>query len=220
MKSFKDLRRLQIDQLNTIKGVISLLRNPSNTESVYDIEDGLSHSAAMQAAVAHMLSNPEIAQLAKDRYIAPNPNLAQLMLCPPGSLGHAYAAYITGFGFDPEFYRKVEIADDTSYLMYRLRQTHDIWHLVTGFSVDVAGELGLKAFELAQTRRTLSGVLLAGAFLQCLFQTPEKLDELLAAISRGYQMGIKAQPLLAQRWEENWSKPLGECRSDLNITTL
>jgi ubiquinone biosynthesis protein COQ4 len=220
MKSFKDLRRLQIDQLSTLKGIIGLLRDPSHTESVYDIEDGLAHSAAMKAAVAHMLANPQIAQLAQDRYIAPSPNLAQLMLCPPGSLGHGYASYITGFGFDPEFYRKIDIADDTSYLLFRLRQTHDIWHLVTGFSVDVNGELGLKAFELAQTRRTLSGVLLAGAFLQCLFQAPETLDQLLAAISRGYHMGTQAEPLLAQRWEEHWDKPLADCRSDLHITPV
>jgi ubiquinone biosynthesis protein Coq4 len=36
--------------------------------------------------------------------------------------------------------------DDTSYLLLRLRQTHDLWHVVTGFSTNVPGELGLKAF--------------------------------------------------------------------------
>jgi ubiquinone biosynthesis protein Coq4 len=35
-------------------------------------------------------------------------------------------------------------------LVKRGYETHDIWHVVTGFHTDVAGELGLQAFYLAQ----------------------------------------------------------------------
>ena len=50
MRSFKELRRLNLDVLNALKGVLSLLRNPEKTESVYDIEDGLSHTEAMKTS--------------------------------------------------------------------------------------------------------------------------------------------------------------------------
>ena len=33
--------------------------------------------------------------------------------------------------------------------MHRLRETHDIVHVLTGFGTDGPGELGLQAFNLA-----------------------------------------------------------------------
>lgn len=218
MRSFKELRRFNLDSLQTLKAILTLLRDPSQTESVYDVEDGLCNTEAMKAATEKMMSIPEIAQLVRDRYIVPTPDLAKLLLCPDGSLGKAYANYITGFGFDPDFYRKMEIKDDMTYLLFRLRQTHDIWHVVAGFSVDVAGEIGIKAFELAQTHRPLSGILIAGAFLQTLLKSPRDLETLLSQISRGYQLGLRAKPFLAQRWEEHWEKPLAQWREELGVT--
>jgi ubiquinone biosynthesis protein COQ4 len=214
---FHDLRRFNLDILVVLKGVLSLIRDPQQTDSVYDIEDGMKHSAAMAAATRYMMAQPEIATLAAERYLAAAPDIPKLLECPPDSLGSAYANYIHTAGFDPGFYRSMLVEDDTSYLLLRLRQTHDLWHVVTGFSTNVPGELGLKAFELAQTRRTMAGILIAGGFLKCLLQTPDELDELLNNISRGYRMGLQAKPLLAQKWEENWDKSLNEWRSALGI---
>ena len=212
-----DLRRFNLDTLIVLKGALSLVKDPTQTDSVYDVEDGMKHSEAMAIATQHMLAEPEVAALAQAKYLAPTPNIPQLLLCPPGSLGHAYATYISSAGFDPAFYRPMQVEDDTSYLLLRLRQTHDIWHVVTGFSTDVPGELGLKAFELAQTRRTMAGILITGGFLKCLLQTPAVLDRLLDRISTGYRIGTKAKPLLAQKWEQHWDKPLAEWRTELNL---
>jgi ubiquinone biosynthesis protein COQ4 len=214
-----NLRRFNLDALIVLKGVLSLVKDPTQTESVYDIEDGMKQSEAMKVATKYMLAEPEIAALAQEKYLAPIPDIPQLLQCPTDSLGHAYATYINTSGFDPAFYRSMSIDDDTSYLLLRLRQTHDIWHVVTGFSTDVPGELGLKAFELAQTRRTMAGILMAGGFLKCLLQTPTELDILLDRIAHGYRTGTQAKPLLAQKWEENWDKPLTEWRSELGLAT-
>ncbi len=214
---FQDLRRFNLDTLIVLKGALSLIRDPQQTDSVYDIEDGMKHSVAMAAATHHMMAQPEIATLAKERYLATTPDIPKLLKYPPDSLGYAYASYIDTAGLDPGFYRPMAVKDDTSYLLLGLRQTHDIWHVVTGFATNVPGELGLKAFELAQTRRTMAGILIAGGFLKCLLQTPAELDELLNNISRGYRTGLQAKPLLAQKWEEHWDKPLGEWRSELGI---
>ncbi len=215
-----NLRRFNLDTLIVLKGVLSLVKDPTQTESVYDIEDGMKQSEAMKVATQHMLAEPEIAALAQEKYLAPIPDILTLLQCPIDSLGHAYATYISTSGFDPAFYRSMSIEDDTSYLLLRLRQTHDIWHVVTGFSTDVPGELGLKAFELAQTRRTMAGILIAGGFVKCLLQTPTELDLLLDRIAQGYRMGSRAKPLLAQKWEENWDRPLAAWRSELGLATI
>lgn len=200
------------------KGVISLLRNPSNTQSVYDIEDGLYGSQAMKLAVDFIKADASTAELVQDRYIAPSPDLETLLQYPQDALGYCYAASLTAAGFDPEFYRAIAVRDDASYILLRLRQTHDIWHLITGFGTDVAGELGLKAFELAQTRRPMALVLLTFGLLKALLKTPDALAILLPTISQGYQLGLRTQPLLSQKWEAEWEKPLQQWRQELGFT--
>lgn len=210
-------RALNLDFLQTLKGAIALFRDPTHTDSVYDIEDGLSKTKATEQAIKYVKSDPEVAQIISDRYLAPAPDIPALLKYPPESLGAIYAHYITDAGFDPSFYRKIEIVDDVSYVLYRLRQTHDIWHIVTDSTTDVVGELALKAFEIPQTRRTMSVVLLAGGILRTLFNHSEEIDLLMERVAIMYRMGARAKPFLAQRWEENWEKPLTQWRSELGV---
>lgn len=214
---FQDLLGRQRDVLSTLKGVMTLIRDPEKTDSVYDIEDGLQNIEATRLAVEFAKSKPGVAPLFAERYLAPPPDIAALLQLPPESLGYAYASYITNAGFDPDFYRKGEVTDDITYFFMRMRQTHDIWHIVTNFGVDVAGELGLKAFELAQVRRPLAAMLVAGSVIETMIKNPAAMDMLLDIIPIGYRMGNQAQPLLAQKWEEDWEKPLTDWRSQLGI---
>ena len=209
--------RQNLDFLSTLKGVVTLLRDPAQTDSVYDVEDGLRHTKATKLAVEYVKSKPNVAALFQERYLAPAVNLEDLLKLPTESLGYSYAIYIKDSGFDPNFYRLLKVEDDRSYFLLRMRQTHDIWHIVAGFSTDVFGELGLKAFELAQTHRTMSAVLIAGGLLSTLFKHPEDLDKLLEQIAIGYRLGAKAKPFFAKKWEENWERPLLEWRQELGI---
>jgi ubiquinone biosynthesis protein COQ4 len=209
---------LHLDFLLAIKGAISLFRDPTQTESVYDIEDGLRNTKATQLALEFVKSDPDVDRIITERYLPPPVDIEALFALPADSLGHVYAAYIKNSNFDPNFYRKIEVDDDISYMLLRLRQTHDLWHIVAGFSTDVAGELGLKAFELAQTHRTMSAILLAGGLLSTLSKSPADLDKVLECIALGYRSGMKARPFLAQKWEEQWSKPLNDWRKELGIT--
>lgn len=217
---FEDVRKLNLDLLTTLKGFVSLMRDPTQTDSVFDVEDGLRHTKAAQLAVEYAKSKPGVAEIFAERYLAPSPDIDALKQLPEDSLGYIYASYLSEAGFDPDFYRKTEVEDDITYMFMRLRQTHDIWHVVTGFGSDVNAELGLKAFEIAQIHRTLAAMLIAGGLLRTLLKTPEMLDGLLEQIAIGYRMGAKAKPFIAQKWEEHWEKPLTEWRQELNIETV
>jgi len=59
-------------------------------------------------------------------------------------------------GFDPDYYRKIDVQNDIDYVMMRIRQTHDIWHVVTGFDTHPLGEIAIKAVELSQTHRPMA----------------------------------------------------------------
>jgi ubiquinone biosynthesis protein Coq4 len=214
---FARVQLLLIDGLMTLRGVVSLLANPANTTSVYDIEDGLRREKSTQLSVEYLMAQPGVQELVQERYLADPPDLDQLLQCPEGSLGRAYATYIQENGFDPNFYRQLDISDDTSYLFMRRRQTHDIWHLLTGMGIDAASEIGLKAFELAQTKGTMAGLLVAGGLIRTLLKEPENLDYLLDRIAVGYRLGMKAKPFMAQKWEQAWDKPLEQWRQELNV---
>lgn len=199
-----------------LQGFMTFVADPSNTESVFDIAEGMGHTESTAASVAHLKSIPEVAQIIEERYVAPAPNLQELLTLPKDSLGYIYSSHMTEANFDPEFYRKVVIQDDFTYIALRVRQTHDIWHIVTGFGVDVAGEIGLQAFQLAQNHSPLAVMLMAGALLNTI-RANQSLDGIMGVMDRGYRLGRQAKPFLAQKWEEAWEKPLAQWRSELNV---
>lgn len=217
MKLFNPKRNLKLIQ--AARGVFGLIKDPGSLESIFDIGEGLQESELMQGAIAHLLSMPEVAAIVKERYLGTTPNLEELLQLPPDSLGYAYASKMTTENFDPEFYRKVQITSDTSYVLLRVRQTHDIWHAVTGFDTDPAGEIGLQAFVLAQNHWPIAILILVGAMLNAV-KKQEDLNGLMQLIHRGYQMGVNAKPFMAQKWEEQWERPLAEIRSELNVVPL
>jgi ubiquinone biosynthesis protein Coq4 len=213
-------KKLRLDFLTTLKGVVTLALDPSRADATPDIEDGMTKIKATQLAIEHIQTIPTIAAIVRERYLAPAPDLAALDRLPEGSLGHCFARYLQETGFDPNYYRALDIVDDTSYILTRLRQTHDLWHLVTGLGSDVNGELGLQAFCLAQIRLPLPVLLIAGGLMKTLLTEPEKLGNLLEQIAIGFRMGSRAKPLLAEKWEENWHKSLAEYRQELAIETV
>lgn len=205
--------------IGVAKGIISLLHNPSNTLSVYDIEDGLKESRLQGLSLRYVKSDRATAQIIAQRYLSASPCLETLLKLPKDSLGYHYATHLIRLDFDPNFYRPIPVNSDTDYLLLRLRQTHDIWHIVTGFGVDVTGELQLKAFELSQTRRPLAIVLLLGGLLGALFSSPLSLPSLWVEIVLAYRLGKNTRPLLAQKWELAWDKSLLVWRQELGIVS-
>ncbi len=203
-----------------LDAIAAFSKGENNLDYVYNIEDGLLNTKATLLAVDWLKTQHEVAQLIEERYIAPDPDIEALLKYPEETLGYAYASYIKNLGFDPSFYRKIEVENDSSYVILRTRQTHDIWHVITGFKTSQLGEVGLKAFEVAQTRRNLAVVLVGSALLITLIKSPEVLSDLMEQIVLGYQMGASAKPLLAQKWEEHWDKPLSEWRNELGIEPI
>lgn len=205
--------------LTAFKGLVTLVKDPSKTDSVFDIVEAMRNTDASKLAVEYIKSKPGVSQIVEERYLTTTPNLDDLIKYPEGSLGYEYAFAMKEAGFDPDFYRKITVEDDLSYILLRIRQSHDIWHTVTGFGTDSIGELGLQAFSLAQTHLPLPIILIAGGLLKTLLKSPQELDRLLDRIALGYRMGAKAKPFVAQKWEENWDKPLAELRAELGVET-
>lgn len=208
------------DVLRAVKGTkafLTLLFDDSgNLDAVDELSTSLVDSAAFQVAVEAMKTVPEIAEIIAERYIAPAHNLEALLQYPPNSLGYIYANRLKQAGFQT-IEAKVAIDSDTSYIENRWQQTHDIWHIITGFDTSEIGEIGLQAFYLAQFQLPLASMLIANALISATLLEPEALSPLLKAIAQGWEMGQTAKPLIAQKWEEAWEKPVTVWQAELNI---
>lgn len=210
------MRKVHLEYLTGLKGFVTLMRDPTRVDSVFDIVEGFRDTDAYRRMAAHLRSFPENARLIDERYLSAPPDLRVLQALPAGTLGREYARKMIEQKLDPNFFPRVEVKDDLSYVMLRLRETHDIWHAITGFDIDVKGELGLQAFGLAQLHNPLSVALIAGGLLRTL-SSPEALDGIMSEVTRGWRLGSEAKQLFAQRWDSGWDKPLHIWREELRV---
>ncbi|MDS3862349.1 Coq4 family protein [Thermosynechococcaceae cyanobacterium BACA0444] len=204
------------DLMKSAVGVFGLIQDSTSLKSVFDINDALRNTEAMQACVDYLQSIPEVAALIDERYVAPQPDMPALLQLPPESLGYQYASMLTNAGFDPNFYRVVPTTEVLDYIRLRVRQTHDIWHIVTGWGTDELGELALQAFGFAQMHYP-SAILILVAGVMSAIKHPEDLDQRVQTIYQGYEMGRQVGPFLGQKWEAAWEKPVTQWRSELQV---
>jgi ubiquinone biosynthesis protein Coq4 len=191
------------------------MRHPTARNS-FKIAEGLKDSRDLRRAVACMRTNPEIAPMFRDGYLRGFADLDRLILLPPGSLGHELAKKMKSMNLTASVYPAVDMDGDVGYFLRRGRETHDLWHLLTGFETDVPGELGLQSFQLAQLDVPISKVLVGLGVLRTAF-FPESLVPVLNAVVHGWEVGRNARPLIAQRFEDAWERPLVEWRKMLNV---
>jgi ubiquinone biosynthesis protein Coq4 len=161
-------------------------------------------------------------------YYAPIiPDIKALGALPDGTLGKEYARlFEENPGFTPDFYDVESVINDNSdddnarFLMNRTRQTHDLWHIVTGFDASKAGEQALQAFGLAQMHYPLSIVIMAGDLFSSVFGEPDTICEKLAYMSLGYKYGLRSKNFVGFKFEENFRTPIADIQKQLGIAVL
>lgn len=215
------LRMLQVQTMPTYQPFLALLTGDSSLDIVGEMSLALLETPSFQQTVSYLRQDSACAALIGERYMAPPHDLENLLQYPPDSLGYIYASHMKAQGFRAEdLYEGISIKSDASYVEARLSQTHDIWHIITGFKTTVADEIGLQAFHLPQFPYPLAVALLSSSMMSTMLFSPEELPKLLESIRQGWEMGKLAKPLFAQKWEEAWDKPLAQWQAELSIQPI
>jgi ubiquinone biosynthesis protein COQ4 len=201
-----------------LRAFVRLVRDPTRLDEVFVLAESVETDEAA-ARVAEVFQNdPHGAQVLRDRPRLGDVRLAELAELPEGTLGRVFADAMIRMKLDPKDILVPEnVGSDFDYVRAHLRETHDIWHPVTGFDTDVAGELGLQAFYLAQFQAPLSALLLMVGFANTLFYAMDDRDARMRAIVRGWMIGKRAEPFFGVRWAELWTTPLVEVRRKLRV---
>jgi ubiquinone biosynthesis protein Coq4 len=193
-------------------------RKSGNHKFVADLIDHLMEGQQMAACVRRFRQMPG-AQSLMDRRIAPlivDPQ--QFQHLPAGSLGRAYADLIQRLGLNPSFYRIRPVESEAEWLTQRIASTHDLHHLVTGFSTRRDGEHGVLAITSAQIGFPAFKVITRFGLMANLWMNPLVFARLHRAHAHGLRIAQGAHCLTAVEWESGWERPLSDWRQSLGIT--
>ncbi len=212
----------RLQSLKLLAGLASFLKSPGSLESVFAVADSVKDGPLGDQMMRHLLKDSQFKSLVKERWRPEPIDLRALQTLPQGSLGRCYADQLIRQDITPDSLIDPSPVDsDKDFIVHRLKETHDITHVLTGFGIDGASELGLQGFNLAQNRSPLAVMLIFGGMLSAL-QNDEPLSPMLRALAQGFQMGLDAELVIARKLEDGWDRPLAAWQRELNlpITTL
>jgi len=143
-----------------------------------------------------------------------------LLALPEDRLGHRYAAHLRAHDLAPDPLTTPVTRGRTeldSYLLMRVRQTHDIWHALVGFGTEGHEEVLLHAFQWPQLRMPYSALVVGFGTIKHLIG--ERRWRLLRhALRDAVRAGRAAAPLLPAYWERHWDEPIDAVRERLGVT--
>jgi ubiquinone biosynthesis protein COQ4 len=196
---------------------IKLVRDPNRLEEVFKLSDGVSEREVLSEVARHFAMTPQGERALKECRRLPRFDLRELARLPEGTLGRVFGDHMISNGLDPAAIPTLDAKDSIEFTRAHLDETHDIWHTVTGFGTDIAGELGLQGFYFAQVRGPLPPVILAAGLLNTAFFAPMEFEKRMRAIVAGWIAGRRSRSRFGVNWDYAWSTPLAEVRAGLGL---
>jgi ubiquinone biosynthesis protein Coq4 len=207
-----------VDFARSLWSFVDLVRHPDHLDRVFEISDGMvRRQEEVLGKMAEFFSHDEKGAAALRDKPRLKVDLARLSSLPEGTLGRVYAEDLKRRNLDPSSIPTLRADTEPEFVRAHLYETHDVWHAVTGFGTDVAGELGLQGFYAAQAPGGLPLVLLGLGMLNTAFYALEDRERRLDAITLGWQMGKQAKPFFGMDWSSLWATPLDDVRRGLGI---
>lgn len=205
-----------------IRAYVTLVRDPNKLGDVFELRSEIADPANLAEMARYFRTIPQCARALDERPRIGLFDLHALAAMPAGTLGQAFGRHMLDAGLDPSALPSLPSNDEIEFMDAHLYETHDIWHVATGFHTDVAGELGLQGFYCAQFPARLALALLSGGLLNTLVDPAAMADRnrRMDAIVAGWTMGRAAKPLFGYRWADNWGRPLIDVQRELGVRPL
>ena len=202
-----------------------LIADPQRTEQVFEITDSLA-GASFERLYQQFAHHPDGQRLLAERpsLLAKLSDRAALHALPAGSFGRTYAEFmergkLTADGLveaDMMVERGDRRIEEPNRRFYgdRVRDMHDLWHVLTGYGMDEAGEAANLAFTLAQIPNKGIGLIVTAA---AVIGTQEWSLGWPRYLYRAWRRGRRAAMLTVAPYESLLERPLDEVRRALNI---
>lgn len=208
-----------IDAFRGLRAVSRVVRDPNRLDEIFVLADLSEKSKGLEEAIERFKSDPVLGSAFETKPRLGRVDQEALHRLPEGTLGREYAEFMAARGLRHEDLELVENGDerDIDWIRNHLRETHDLWHVVTGFDTDIPGELGLQAFYCAQVKGPLPVLILSMGLLNTLFMAMDDLDDRMTAISHGFQLGKRTKSLFGLDFRAHFERPLADLRRELGL---
>lgn len=217
--------RFPLQPLRAFRALRRLIADKEDTAQVFEIIQSLSGRSIFNG-YQRMLTSPEGGRQAYLRIEMAEKLLDNAWLAgfAPGTVGAQYREFIgtralSADGLVDESRKAsdtdVDSAHPVAWYGRRLRDIHDIWHVLTGYRTDVLGEACLLAFTHGQVRnRGIGFIVLAAAYEMT---KSHRRQPYARAMLEGWRNGRKAEWFPALDYDALFAEPLEAARVRLNI---
>lgn len=213
------------DWRTAFDAIRKLLANGDDTTQVFRIMRALNVGATPKS-YARFIATEEGGRMAYERI-----ELAQVLSQPgfarqfaPGTVGAAYNHFLESTGYSADglaevskINREEDMPHPYAWFGRRVRDTHDIWHVMTGYKADESlGEAALVAFSYAQVGGLGWAFIGGAAALKSLRVTKGTL--FAKAVWEGYRRGRKAKWLAGEDYLKLLAEPIDAARARLGLS--
>lgn len=203
-----------------------LLADKEDTEQVFHIFEALD-GGMIEKTLHKFAATEKGAQVMRERRYLPDilDNHEELLKLPQGTVGRAYVDFmrregLTAAGLVAEsekwWDQQERFDDDLEFFSNRLRDTRDMFHVLSGYGRDKLGETSLLAFSHSQNG-SRGNLFIAFIGSRDLAKTSPKNAPIMAAYREGRRNGKLAAKIAAQDIIAMLPRPLDEVREELGI---
>ncbi|MEO0461701.1 MAG: Coq4 family protein [Pseudomonadota bacterium] len=221
----KDRPELRYRPVRAVKNFQKLMKNKEDTNAVFKIFESLPGGRFMER-VESLAMSERGEHLRRTEPFLPEilDNHAALRQTPKGSLAHAYCDFMeteglsaAGLVAEQESLGRAKYDDVVQWFAERSRDTHDLFHVLTGYGRDALGEQCVLLFTYGQSPS--HGHLLIGyaGAANIKKQVWGSKAPIMGAVQQARATGKGAPTLIEQPIRELLARPLDEVRKALNI---
>ncbi len=204
-----------------------LIADPERTDAVFEIIGALAGNS-FERHFERFRAQPDGLRILRERpsLLAALSDRARLRAMPAGSLGRSYAEFMDTAALDAQGLvdaeeeaasrqaKRYDYGADREFFGDRLRDMHDLWHVLTGYGRDQAGEAANLAFTFGQIPELGIGLIVLAAAAIGPKTPPFGWQRYLL---RAWRRGRRASELSAAPYEELLELPVAEVRRRLRI---
>lgn len=221
-----DRRPAAFRPLKAWRHMQQLIADKEDTEQVFHIIEALNGNAFERNFWAFTNSPDGAKQLSERTYLPPIlDDHSWIRALPEGTVGRAYVEFMEREGLSAQGLvdesmkhqtKSREYDDDMLWYGNRLRDTHDLFHVLTGYNRDALGEASLLAFTYSQNPGL--GVIFI-SFMGCrtIAKHAPKGARVMDCFWEGKRHGAAAQKIIQQDIIALMHEPLEAARKRLGI---